>query len=128
MSDSYQAIYDAVRSRISGGNIGDAVREVAERAFDWSHSQAMIRDQFMIAASEIQRPAMLLKPKIYLDGDKWCALYGDNLQDGVAGFGDSPALAFEDFDKNWYSKNVTNMIREEKREERMANSQFGAGA
>lgn len=33
-----------------------------------------------------------------------CALYGDNLQDGVAGFGDSPALAMSDFDKSWISK------------------------
>lgn len=32
MSDSYQAIYDAVRSRISGGNIADAVTEVARSA------------------------------------------------------------------------------------------------
>ena len=38
MADSYQAIYDAVRSRIFGGNIGEVVREVAFRAFDISQS------------------------------------------------------------------------------------------
>jgi len=47
------------------------------------------------------RPSVLYRPAISLDGDKWCALYGDNPQDGVAGFGDSPADAMADFDKNW---------------------------
>ena len=32
------------------------------------------------------------------------ALYGENLQDGVAGFGDSPALAMADFDLQWEKK------------------------
>jgi hypothetical protein len=41
---------------------------------------------------------------VFIDGDKWCALYGENLQDGVAGFGDSPALAMADFNKNWSAK------------------------
>lgn len=45
-----------------------------------------------------------LKPRMFIDGDKWCALYGDNLQDGVAGFGDSPNEAMIDFDKAWYKK------------------------
>jgi hypothetical protein len=37
------------------------------------------------------------------DGNKWCVLYGENLQDGVAGFGDSPDLASRDFDRAWYA-------------------------
>lgn len=32
----------------------------------------------------------------YLDGNKWCALYGENLQEGLAGFGDSPIMAIQD--------------------------------
>jgi hypothetical protein len=44
------------------------------------------------------------KPRLFIDGDKWCALYGENLQDGVAGFGDSPAEAYNDFDINWGKK------------------------
>lgn len=43
----------------------------------------------------------LLKPKIYKDGNQWCVLYGENLQDGIAGFGDTPYLAILDFNKNW---------------------------
>ena len=48
-----------------------------------------------------ERPSYMLRPKLSMDGNKWCALYGDNLQDGVSGFGDSPALAYADFDKAW---------------------------
>lgn len=48
-----------------------------------------------------ERPSYMLRPRLSLDGNQWCALYGDNLQDGVYGFGDSPALAFADFDKTW---------------------------
>jgi len=32
----------------------------------------------------------ILEIKISLDGDKWCALVGEDLQEGIAGFGDTP--------------------------------------
>lgn len=48
------------------------------------------------------RPSTIYKPKIYMDGNQWCCLYGENLQDGVAGFGDSPELAMTNFDKEWH--------------------------
>ena len=44
---------------------------------------------------------MLYRPRLYPDGDQWCALYGDDLQEGLAGFGDTPAAAMTDFDKRW---------------------------
>lgn len=50
---------------------------------------------------EIKRPFMLLKPRIFTDGNQWCVLLGDNVQDGVSGFGDTPAQAAKDFDYNW---------------------------
>lgn len=52
----------------------------------------------------INRPSNLYKPRLYIDGDRWCALYGENLQDGVAGFGKSPELAYQDFDNEWYKE------------------------
>jgi hypothetical protein len=52
-------------------------------------------------AETLTRPSYMLKPALSLDGNQWCALYGENLQDGVAGFGDTPALAYADFDKAW---------------------------
>jgi hypothetical protein len=51
--------------------------------------------------SEIRRPSRTFLPKVFLDGDQWCALYGDNIQEGVAGFGVTPAAACDDFDLNW---------------------------
>ena len=53
------------------------------------------------AAGEYERPSVLYKPKLAIDGNQWCALYGDDLQNGVAGFGRSPEEAMRDFDKNW---------------------------
>lgn len=47
---------------------------------------------------ELTRFAVTLRPRLFIDGDQWCALYGENIQDGVAGFGDTPAKALSDFD------------------------------
>lgn len=60
----------------------------------------------LMTAQEFGNPSMMLKPKLFLDGNLWCALYGDNIQDGVTGFGSSPSKAYEDFDKNWH-KNLS---------------------
>ena len=53
---------------------------------------------------DLLRPSTLYKPRLFVDGDHWCALYGDDLQNGVAGFGKSPDLAYKDFDRNWLKK------------------------
>jgi hypothetical protein len=102
VSDLYQATYDAVRSKIHGGDIGSAI-EQAIRDCNISHYAMMAGNQIQQAAAAYESPSAIWRPKIAIDGDQWCALYGDNLQDGVAGFGDSPALAMADFDKNWYA-------------------------
>lgn len=47
------------------------------------------------------RPSVLFRPSLSIDGNQWCALYGTNLQDGVAGFGDTPEAAMKDFDAQW---------------------------
>ena len=100
MSDTHQAIYDAVRSRIGNVNIAEVIAE-AFRLENVGH-------HFYNAAYSIEiattAPHAVMRPRIGIDGNKWCALYGDNLQDGVAGFGDSPSEAMADFDKNWWAK------------------------
>lgn len=50
------------------------------------------------------RPHVLMRPALSIDGNMWCALYGENLQDGLAGFGKSPEDATADFDINWSKK------------------------
>lgn len=38
----------------------------------------------------------------YKDGNMWCYLMGENLQEGIAGFGKTPYLAALDFNKSFY--------------------------
>ncbi len=103
MSDSYQAIYDAVRSRISNGNVGDVVGEAARNAFDISHRVEMVSNEFMTAAYEMSRPSTIYRPEVSLDGDMWLAIYGD-LPTGVVGAGRTPAEAMLEFDKAWFGR------------------------
>ena len=103
--EAYQPIYEAVRSRISNGDIGAAV-EAAMRDANLSHHAEMAANSVHCAAAEYERPSVLFRPKVFIDGNQWCALYGDDLQDGVAGFGDSPAKAMWDFDRAW-AKDLT---------------------
>lgn len=56
------------------------------------------------ASLERREPSYMYRPRLFIDGNQWCALYGENLQEGVSGFGDSPALAYADFDRAWHAK------------------------
>ena len=112
MSDTYQAIYDAVRSKISNGDIGTAIENVARQSFDIYHQVDIVKNEFLSVAYEMQRPFYLLKPKLYPDGNMWCCLYGDDLQNGVCGFGDTPEKAAIDFDINWKNQKLRMMCDE----------------
>jgi len=68
------------------------------------HAASMVQASWQEAAYEQMRPAVLLKPRLYQDGNQWCALLGDDLQMGVAGFGASPAQALYDFDAQMNKK------------------------
>jgi hypothetical protein len=106
-----QEVYDAVRSRISGGDVGQAVRDVAFQAFDISFDKQIVRDALCAAAWEMQRPSVLHRPEISADGTSWCALLGDNLQVGVSGFGDTPAEAMAAFDEAFWKGRTPTAIR-----------------
>ena len=86
MNDSYQAIYDAVRSRIYNGDVGSII-ERAIGSVDISFQFRVALQGVEAAGYEMSRPSVLFRPKLTQDGNQWCALYGDNLQDGIAGFG-----------------------------------------
>lgn len=100
MSDNFDAIYQAVRSRIPHVDIGAAVENVL-RESNLSFYAERVANVGIEAALETMRPSVLYRPKLSIDGNQWCALYGDNIQDGVAGFGDSPAKAMQAFDAAW---------------------------
>ncbi|AZR94620.1 hypothetical protein BBB39_13160 [Bordetella trematum] len=109
MIDTYQAVYDAVRSRIQGGDLSEAVRSaVSQEASGLSYAIESVRFEFAaaadaqrVAAHEAVRPSVLFRPSLSIDGDQWCALYGPDIQVGVAGFGDTPASAMTAFDAEW---------------------------
>lgn len=44
-----------------------------------------------------------LKPKFGTDGDQFFFLLGEDVQSGVAGFGDTPRMAAINFTHNWYN-------------------------
>lgn len=108
--DSYQAIFDAVRSRISNGDIGQAA-ENALREANFSHYVERACDavthECLAAIDAFKAPSAVYRPALSIDGNQWCALYGANLQDGVAGFGDTPADAMRAFDKAWAGSKIT---------------------
>lgn len=64
---------------------------------DYTHQSEM---NALIEAEEMNLVS-ILKPKIFIDGNKWCLLYGENIQDGICGFGDTPRKAVYDFNKAW---------------------------
>ena len=63
-----------------------------------------------IVNDEFDRAQFLARPSVMLglvpipDGDAWSVLYGENLQEGVCGFGDTPVEAMLDFDRAWYAQ------------------------
>jgi len=104
MGDNYQAVYDAVRSRLGNCDVGRAIEEVARNAFDISHAVERVRYEFEVAGNQMQRPSVLFKPELSREGNQWCVLLGENLQVGLCAFGDTPALAFEAFDVAFYKE------------------------
>ena len=71
---------------------------------DDSHNRFMVAQTQIETEAERVRPFMMLRPKLYQDGNQWCALYGDNLTEGVCGFGASPSDTSIAFDLAWFTK------------------------
>lgn len=99
-----QEVYDAVRSKIQGGNVSEVVEQVLRESFDISHQVHMVASCYQEAAAEQQRPCVIHKPTISLDGNMWSVLLGDNIMEGVVGFGKTPAHAMDNFDCAYWGK------------------------
>lgn len=61
---------------------------------DSRYRTAQIAEDFAIVAA--------LKPCIKKEGNQWCVLYGDNLQEGICGFGKTPFEAIQNFNAEMY--------------------------
>lgn len=79
------------------------------------HAADMAKISWQEAAWEFQRPSVVFKPSLSKDGNMWCALFGGDLQTGVAGFGNTPAKAMWAFDTAWNTE-IGHHIIETKRE------------
>ena len=66
----------------------------------YATEQSVLNNQWN-AAQCAQLPSVLYKPRLMADGDMWCALYGEDLATGLAGFGKTPAEAMAEFDQRW---------------------------
>ena len=69
-----------------------------------SHEAFCAGQAWQQAAAAYERPCVLWKPRLFIDGNQWCALFGENIQEGVVGFGDSPDEAMWAFDAAWRKK------------------------
>jgi len=95
-----QDVYNAVIQSLKGFDAQALMERIASR-FDISFAVENLRAQGADCLAELSAPSAIYNPKLFIDGDQWCALYGDNIQDGVAGFGKSPQKAIEAFNKAW---------------------------
>lgn len=82
--------------------MNDEYQSMAANAI--AHAAQMAGIAVQDAVAQWERPSTIYRPSLSIDGNKWCALYGENLQDGIVGFGDSPADAMWDFDRAWTAK------------------------
>lgn len=76
---------------------------------EYEHSQAMLH-QFELTQFVLRQPHAYMHPKIFKDGDKWCALYGTDIMEGVAAFGDTPEKAAQGWDLVWLNGDNLNHV------------------
>lgn len=104
MSDTYQAIFDAVRSRISAAHPGQILEQYLSSCFDssWQNHAANAFSEFAYAAT---RPSSYLPVKVLRDGNAWCCSLhwpkDSDLMEQLVAFGDTPDKACLEFDKIW---------------------------
>ena len=65
------------------------------------HAASMAQASWQEAAYCYTQPHVVYRPKLFKDGNQWCCLLGENIQEGVCAFGDTPAKACAAFDLAW---------------------------
>lgn len=101
---SYDAIYAATRQQIRACDSERAVSDAIKSCFDPGSLIPRLHEAVDIIRDSMTAPHVYMRPALSIDGDRWCATYGANMQDGVVGFGPSPAEAMADFDTNWHKR------------------------
>lgn len=85
--------------------IDEAVKIGIENAYFNAARQAHEAAIAQLNAEDLRgRPFVIYGARVFMDGDSWCALLGENIGEGVCGFGKSPNEAVKAFDKAWYAE------------------------
>ena len=71
---------------------------------DLINSQLELVSYQLLEAQRKSSWATVLGLVPFKDGNSWCVLYGEDIQSGVCGFGDSPSLAMIAFNDAFISK------------------------
>lgn len=58
-------------------------------------------ERYYLGLQHVCKLAMILDCKITKDGDQWCCLFGEDLQEGIAGFGNTATEAVEEWGRNF---------------------------
>jgi hypothetical protein len=87
--------------------IDQIIQNISHHAWEVGHAAKLCAQEI---ASFHASWHSVLKPRLTKDGDMWCALYGDDLQVGIAGFGHNPAAALLAFDMAMCSESGTHVI------------------
>jgi hypothetical protein len=83
------------------------IQNISHHAWEVAHAAKVCAQE--IAGFHASWHAVL-KPRLTKDGDMWCALYGENLQVGISGFGHNPAAALYAFEAAMCSESGTHSI------------------
>lgn len=83
------------------------------------HAAYITQENIRSVLWSYERPSVLYRPKLYPVGNMWCALYGEDLREGCAGFGETPAKAMADFDRNWENYTLPPKAQQEAEAERV---------
>ena len=67
-----------------------------------SHFESRLYAEALAAFERMGAPHVLMRPRLTIEGSLYRAHYGENLAEGVIGFGATPAEAMAEFDHNWY--------------------------
>ena len=72
--------------------------------YDSSWTAQRMQEAISSIESAWVSPSVVYRPKIFRDGDQWCALLGDDMMGGVVAFGSSPSEAATRFDTEWFQQ------------------------
>ncbi len=67
---------------------------------DHEHQHSIV-SEVSLTQYMLRQLHVCLKPRIFKDGDMWCALLGDDMMIGVVAFGKTPKQAAEAWDLVW---------------------------